>query len=235
MTDIHPPTDFKTNLCAVRARIDAALKEAGRDRPVEIVAVSKTVPAAAIRAALLAGHRIFGENRVQEAQAKWPALKREFQDAELHLIGPLQSNKAADAVALFDVIESLDRPKIARAIREEMRRQDRRPRLLVQVNTGAEPQKAGVPPEDADAFIRECREALGLSIEGLMCIPPADDPPAPHFALLAKLAARNALSVLSMGMSGDFEVAAELGATHVRLGSALFGARRDADRPLTRA
>jgi hypothetical protein len=235
MTDTHPPTDFKANLDAARKAIAAALKEAGDARAVEIVAVSKTQGPAAIRAALLAGHRVFGENRVQEAQAKWPALRNEFPDIELHLIGPLQSNKADDAVALFDVIESVDRPKIAAAIAEEMRRQNRRPRLLVQVNTGAEPQKAGVLPEDADAFIRACRETYGLSIEGLMCIPPADDPPAPHFALLAKLAARNALPVLSMGMSGDFPVAVQLGATHVRLGAALFGARPKTEEPLTRA
>ncbi len=191
--------------------------------------MTKTFPADRIREALAAGHRVFGENRVQEAKAKWPALRLEFPDIELHLIGPLQSNKAAEAVALFDVIETVDRPKIAAALADEMARSGRRPRLLVQVNTGAEAQKAGVLPEDADAFIRDCRDRFGLAIDGLMCIPPADDPPAPHFALLSKLAARNALSVLSMGMSGDFDIAAGLGATHVRVGSALFGARpRDA-------
>lgn len=226
MTDAHSPSeDFKTNLRAVRARLDAALKEAGRNRRVEIVAVSKTQDAAKIREALLAGQRVFGENRVQEAKAKWPPLRLEFPDVELRLIGPLQSNKAAEAVQLFDVIETVDRPKIAKALAEEIERQGRRPRFLVQVNTGAEPQKAGVLPEEADAFIRQCREDFGLEIEGLMCIPPADEPPAPHFALLAKIAARNALFVLSMGMSGDFDIAAELGATHVRIGSALFGPR----------
>ncbi|MFZ5618586.1 MAG: YggS family pyridoxal phosphate-dependent enzyme [Pseudomonadota bacterium] len=226
MTDAHSPSeDFKTNLRAVRARLDAALKEAGRHRGVEIVAVSKTQDAAKIREALLAGQRVFGENRVQEAKAKWPALRLEFPDVELRLIGPLQSNKAAEAVQLFDVIETVDRPKIARALAEEIKRQGRTPRLLVQVNTGAEPQKAGVLPEEADAFVRQCRKDFGLEIEGLMCIPPADEPPAPHFALLAKIAARNALFVLSMGMSGDFDIAAQLGATHVRIGSALFGPR----------
>lgn len=226
MTDAHSPSDdFKANLGAVRARLDAALREAGRSGPVEIVAVSKTQDEMKIREALAAGQRIFGENRVQEAKAKWPALRREFPDVELRLIGPLQSNKAAEAVALFDVIESVDRPKIARALAEEMKRLGRAPRFLVQVNTGAEPQKAGVPPEEADAFIRQCRKEFGLEIDGLMCIPPAEGAPGPHFALLAKLAARNALPILSMGMSGDFEVAAQLGATHVRIGSALFGPR----------
>jgi hypothetical protein len=225
MTDDHYDTDLRATLGAIRARLDAALKEAGRNRPVEIVAVTKTVPAARVREALLAGHRVFGENRVQEAQAKWPALRAEFPDLRLHLVGPLQSNKAADAVALFDVIETVDRPKIAAALSAEIARQGRRPRLLVQVNTGAEPQKAGVPPEETDAFLAHCRDAQGLVVDGLMCVPPADEPPAPHFALLAKLAAKNALPVLSMGMSGDFEIAAQLGATHVRIGTALFGAR----------
>ncbi len=225
MTDAHPPSDFKTSLAAVRAKIDAALKEAGRTAPVEVVAVSKTQGPEKIRDALAAGQRVFAENRVQEAMAKWPALKRDFPDIDLRLIGPLQSNKAAEAVGLFDVIETVDRPKIAKALADEMKRQSRTPRLLVQVNTGAEPQKAGVLPEDADAFVRQCREEFGLSIDGLMCIPPADEPPAPHFALLAKLAARNGLPVLSMGMSGDYDIAAQLGATHVRIGSALFGAR----------
>lgn len=225
MTDAHPPSDFKTKIASIRARIAAALKEAGRTAPVEIVAVSKTVPAERIREALLAGHRVFGENRVQEAAAKWPALKAEFPDVELHLLGPLQSNKAADAIALFDVVETVDRPKIARALAAEIVRQGRRPRLLVEVNTGAEPQKAGVLPEEAAAFIGDCRREHGLEIAGLMGVPPADEPAAPHFALLAKLAAQNALPVLSMGMSGDFESAAALGATHVRIGTALFGAR----------
>lgn len=225
MTDIHPQADFKTTLAAIRARVDAALKEAGRTGPVEIVAVSKTQGEAALRAALAAGQRIFGENRVQEAKAKWPLLRSDYPDVELRLIGPLQSNKAGEAVAFFDVIETLDRPKLAQALAAEMARQGRRPRLLVQVNTGAEPQKAGILPEEADAFIAACRDVHGLSVEGLMCIPPADEAPAPHFALLAKIARRNGLRVLSMGMSGDYMIAAQLGATHLRIGTALFGAR----------
>lgn len=227
MVSVHPDTaEFIANLAHIRARIDSALRESGRLRPVEIVAVSKGQPVERIRAALTAGHRVFGENRVQEATSKWPDLRGEFPDIELHLIGPLQSNKTGEAVAFFDVIETVDRPKIAHAIAGEMRRQGRKPRLLVQVNTGGEAQKAGVAPEDAAAFIRECRDTYELAIDGLMCIPPADDPPAPHFALLAKIAARNALSLLSMGMSADYQIAAQLGATHVRLGTALFGARR---------
>ncbi|HNR76040.1 MAG TPA: YggS family pyridoxal phosphate-dependent enzyme [Parvularculaceae bacterium] len=216
---------FAENLAAVESRIAAALKEAGRAGPVEIIAVSKMQGETMLREALRAGQRIFGENRVQEAKAKWPALKKECPDIVLHLIGPLQSNKAAEAVALFDVIQSVDRPKIAKALAEEMRRQNRRPRLFVQINTGAEPQKAGAAPEDADAFIAQCRDEFGLEIEGLMCIPPADDAPAPHFALLAKIAQRNNLTGLSMGMSGDYDIGAQLGASHVRVGTALFGAR----------
>ena len=223
--DPSSPAGFSANLAAIRARLAAALKEAGRERPVEIVAVSKTQGEAQIKEALAAGHRVFGENRVQEAKAKWPALRQDFPGIELRLIGPLQSNKAAEAVALFDVIETLDRPKIAKALAEETARAGRRLRFLVQVNTGAEAQKAGVLPEEADAFIRLCREDYGLAVEGLMCIPPADEPPAPHFALLAKIAARNALGVLSMGMSADFDIAAQLGATHIRIGTALFGDR----------
>lgn len=225
MTAHHPTDDIATNLRAVRARLNAALAEAGREDAPVIVAASKTQDAARLRQAIGAGLTVFGENRVQEALAKWPALKAEHPGIELRLIGPLQSNKASEAVALFDVIETVDREKIARALAAEMRRQGRRPRLLVQVNTGAEPQKAGVVPEETDAFLRQCRDEFGLEIEGLMCIPPADEPPAPHFALLAKLAARNALAVLSMGMSGDFDIAAQLGATHVRVGTALFGER----------
>lgn len=216
---------FAENLAAVESRIAAALKEAGRAGPVEIIAVSKMQGETMLREALRAGQRIFGENRVQEAKAKWPALKKECPDIVLHLIGPLQSNKAAEAVALFDVIQSVDRPKIAKALAEEMRRQNRRPRLFVQINTGAEPQKAGAAPEDADAFIAQCRDEFGLEIEGLMCIPPADDAPAPHFALLAIIAQRNNLTGLSMGMSGDYDIGAQLGASHVRVGTALFGAR----------
>jgi hypothetical protein len=225
VTAHHPTDDIATNLRAVRARLNAALAEAGREDAPVIVAASKTQDAARLRQAIGAGLTVFGENRVQEALAKWPALKAEHPGIELRLIGPLQSNKASEAVALFDVIETVDREKIARALAAEMRRQGRRPRLLVQVNTGAEPQKAGVVPEETDAFLRQCRDEFGLEIEGLMCIPPADEPPAPHFALLAKLAARNALAVLSMGMSGDFDIAAQLGATHVRVGTALFGER----------
>jgi pyridoxal phosphate enzyme (YggS family) len=227
MTEAHsPPADFKTNLAAIRRRLDSILKEAGRAGPVEIVAVSKTRDAASIRDALAAGQRVFGENRVQEAKAKWSALRADFPDIELRLIGPLQTNKAAEAASLFDIIEVVDRPKIAAALAAELKKLRRSPKLLIQVNTGAEPQKAGVLPEDCDAFLHHCREKFGLVIEGLMCIPPAEEPPAPHFALLAKIAARNALPVLSMGMSADFEIAAQLGATHVRIGTALFGERK---------
>lgn len=227
MTDTnHPADDIAANLAAINQRLSRALAEAGRMRAPVIVAASKMQGEDRIRRAIAAGLTVFGENRVQEAKAKWPAIRADHPGIELRLIGPLQSNKAAEAVALFDVIETVDRPKIARALAEEMARQGRRPRLLVQVNTGAEPQKAGVLPEDADAFLEACRDDYGLAIEGLMCIPPAEDPPAPHFALLAKIAAGVGLPVLSMGMSGDFETAAQLGATHVRIGSALFGARK---------
>lgn len=228
MTDqsAHRPSGaFAQNLADARSRLTAALKEAGRSAPVEIVAVSKTQSEEKIREALTAGQRVFGENRVQEAKAKWPALRADFPASELRLIGPLQSNKAAEAVALFDVIETIDRPKIARAIGEEMRRQNRAPRLLIQVNTGGEPQKAGVAPDEVGDFLAQCRSEFALEIDGLMCIPPADEAPAPHFALLAQLAARYGLKALSMGMSGDFEIAAQLGATHVRLGTVLFGVR----------
>jgi pyridoxal phosphate enzyme (YggS family) len=213
------------NLSAVLAEIAAAAREAGRPADaVALVAVSKTHDAAAIEAAIAAGQRRFGENRVQEAEAKYPALKARHAGLELHLIGPLQTNKVKEAVALFDVIETLDRPKLADALAREMARQQRRPRLFVQVNTGEEPQKAGVPPRDADAFIADCR-GRGLAIAGLMCIPPADEPPAPHFALLREIARRNGLEELSMGMSGDFATAIRLGATEVRVGTAIFGAR----------
>ncbi len=210
----------------VQARVTAADIEAGR-RPghTRLVAVSKTFSAAEIRPVIEAGQRVFGENRVQEAQSKWPALKAEFPDIDLHLIGPLQSNKTADAVALFDVIETVDREKIARAIASEMRVQNRRMRLYVQVNTGSEPQKAGVAPREAVDFVKRCREVHGLDIEGLMCIPPFDDNPGPHFALLAKLAGEAGVRELSMGMSGDYETAIAFGATSVRVGSAVFGAR----------
>ncbi len=218
--------ELQERLNEVRSRIDAAGRDAGRqERAVQLVAVSKTFEADTIRLAIEAGQRIFGENRVQESQGKWPGLKAETSDIELHLIGPLQSNKAAEAVALFDVIETVDREKIARAIAEEMKRQGKALRLYVQVNTGLEPQKAGIAPDDTRAFVDFCRGELGLGIEGLMCIPPADENPGPHFALLAKLAEKCGVNKLSMGMSGDYEMAIAFGATSVRVGSAIFGAR----------
>lgn len=214
------------NLAKVTAALNGALAEAGRDEgSVTITAVSKKQSEARIVAALEAGHRVFGENRVQEAQGRWPALKARFDGVNLRLIGPLQSNKAADAVALFDVIEVIDRPKIARAIATEMARQNRSPQLLIQVNTGEEPQKAGVLPAEAEEFLRLCRDDLGLEISGLMCIPPAADDPAPHFAFLADMAARFGLAEVSMGMSADYLIAAQLGATHVRIGTGVFGPR----------
>lgn len=219
------PVDPVAKLAEAKARLKAATREAGRERAVAIIVAAKTQTADALLPLLAAGHRLFGENRVQEAQGKWPALKAAYPDVTLTLIGPLQSNKARDAVALFDEIASLDRPKLAAALAAEMAAQNRRPDLLVQVNTGEEPQKAGVAPSELDAFLAVCREVHGLAIAGLLCVPPADDPPAPHFALLAKLAARHGLARLSMGMSGDYEIAAQLGATHVRLGSSLFGPR----------
>lgn len=224
--DPHSSDDIAANLAAINQRLARSLAEAGRKTPPVIVAVSKGQDAAAIRRAIAQGLTVFGENRVQEAKAKWPAIRADHPGVELRLIGPLQSNKAAEAVALFDVIETIDRPKIAAAVAAEIARHGRRPRLLVQVNTGAEPQKAGVAPEETDAFLKECRVRHGLEIEGLMAIPPADEPPAPHFALLAKIARRNQLPVLSMGMSADYDAAASLGATHVRIGTALFGARK---------
>jgi PLP dependent protein len=210
----------------VRKSIAAAALKAGRDPgSVNLLAIAKTIPAQRIEPVIQAAQRLFGENRVQEAKAKWPSLKQRFPDLELHLVGPLQSNKVRDAVALFDVIQSVDRPKIARALAEEIQRTGREPRLFVQVNTGAEPQKAGVLPPETEAFIAECRDSLGLAVEGLMCIPPFDEDPAPHFALLAKLAGEVGLEELSMGMSGDFETAIAFGATYVRVGTAIFGAR----------
>ena len=210
--------------------IAEAARSAGRDaEAVKLIAVSKTVPADAIEEAIACGQRRFGENRVQEAKAKWPALKERHPGLELHLIGPLQSNKVRDAVELFDVIHSVDRPKIAAALAEEMKRPGKSPRLLVQVNTGDEPQKAGVLPSETDAFVGLCRDKLGLPIEGLMCIPPFDEEPSMHFALLAKIAARLGLTELSMGMSGDFEKAIAFGATYVRIGTAIFGARTTND------
>ncbi|HEX7205813.1 MAG TPA: YggS family pyridoxal phosphate-dependent enzyme [Xanthobacteraceae bacterium] len=216
----------ETPLVEVRNQIARACAEAQRDpATVTLVAISKTFGADAIAPVIAAGQCVFGENRVQEARAKWPALKERHPDIELHLVGPLQSNKTKDAVALFDAIHSVDRPSLAEALAKEFARQTRRPTLFVEINTGAEPQKAGVLPEDTDAFLRTCRESYGLDIAGLMCIPPADEPPAPHFALTAKIARRNGLKLLSMGMSADFPLAIAFGATHVRVGTAIFGAR----------
>ncbi|HSE78913.1 MAG TPA: YggS family pyridoxal phosphate-dependent enzyme [Alphaproteobacteria bacterium] len=212
-------------LAAVRAAIASAAGAAGRAADsVTLVAVTKSHPLATVRAAIALGQRVFGENRVQEAQVKYAALRAEDPHLELHLIGPLQSNKAKDAVALFDVIETLDRRKLAQALAAAMAKQGRRPRCFVQVNTGEEPQKAGIAPGDADAFIAECRE-LELPVDGLMCIPPQHESPALHFALLREIARRNGLSRLSMGMSGDFAMAIRFGATHVRVGTAIFGER----------
>jgi pyridoxal phosphate enzyme (YggS family) len=219
-------SDAAAALAAVQSEIAAACREASREpASVTLVAVSKTFGAEAIEPVLTAGQRVFGENRVQEAKAKWPELKTRFPGTELHLIGPLQSNKAREAVALFDAIHSLDRPNLAEALAKEVQKQGRQPRLFVQINTGAEPQKAGVLPEAADAFLTQCQQTYGLKIEGLMCIPPADEAPAPHFALASKIARRNSLALLSMGMSADFKVAIAFGATHVRVGSAIFGVR----------
>ena len=216
----------RDNLDSVLGAIARAESEAGRTAgSVRLVAVSKTHDADTIRPVIEAGQRVFGENRVQEAQGKWPELKSEFGDIELHLIGPLQSNKAEDAVALFDVIETVDREKIARAIAKEIEKQGRTPKLYVQVNTGGEEQKTGIAPEETVAFVTFCRDELGLAIDGLMCIPPVDENPGPHFALLAKLAGQCGLDRLSMGMSGDYETAIGFGATEVRVGSAIFGAR----------
>ncbi|WP_425284395.1 YggS family pyridoxal phosphate-dependent enzyme [Methylocapsa palsarum] len=210
----------------IRRRIVQAARDCGRDPgEISLVCVSKTFAAPEVEPVLEAGQRIFGENRVQEAMEKWPPLREKYPGVELHLIGPLQSNKAEDAVRLFDVIETVDRDKIARALATEMAKTGRRPRLYVQINTGAEPQKAGVPPQDADAFIAACRNEHGLEISGLMCIPPHDEMASPHFALLNKIGARNGVKILSMGMSADFELAIQLGATHVRVGSAIFGTR----------
>lgn len=219
-------SDIPHALSAVKQHIAQAAHAAGRDAAaITLVAVSKTHDAAAIRPALAAGQRVFGENRVQEAKAKWPELKAEFADVELHLIGPLQTNKVRDAVALFDVIESVDRPKLARALADEMARVGRLVPCLLQVNTGLEAQKAGLHPDSVDAMLRLCRDEYKLPVTGLMCIPPAGEDPAPHFRMLAEMAARNDLPVLSMGMSGDYAVAIAQGATHVRVGSAIFGAR----------
>lgn len=220
------PTKTISNLHAVQQKIAAAATEAGRQSSdVRLTAVSKTFDAETILPLLDAGHRVFGENRVQESQTKWPGLKASFPDTELRLIGPLQSNKAKDAVALFDVIETVDRPKIALALSKEMQTQDRPLPVYVQVNTGAEPQKAGVLPQETAAFVKDCQTTHKLNVIGLMAIPPAQEHPAPHFALLAKLAADLKLPRLSMGMSADFEAAVSLGATDVRVGSGIFGVR----------
>ena len=222
----HGPGEVAARLRLVRQEIALAAEAADRDpAAVRLVAVTKTVPADAIDEAINAGQRIFGENRVQEARGKWPVLRERHAGVELHLIGPLQTNKVRDAVALFDVIETLDRPKLARALAEEMTRAEMRPRLFVQVNTGEEEQKAGIAPRAADAFIEDCRRRLSLPIIGLMCIPPMDDEPSPHFALLREIARRHGLSGLSMGMTADFEIAIAFGATHVRVGTAIFGNR----------
>jgi pyridoxal phosphate enzyme (YggS family) len=213
-------------LAAVREAVLRACRDAGRQpSSVTLIAVSKTFGAEAIAPVIAAGQRAFGENRVQEAKAKWPELLARHPGLELHLIGPLQSNKTKDAVALFDAIHSVDRVSLCESLAKEIEKQGRAPTLFVQVNTGAEPQKAGVLPQDADAFIAQCRKQFGLTISGLMCIPPADEAAAPHFALTAKIAARNGLKLLSMGMSADYETAIHLGATHVRVGSAIFGGR----------
>ncbi|MFQ5785010.1 MAG: YggS family pyridoxal phosphate-dependent enzyme [Alphaproteobacteria bacterium] len=223
------PVDVAGNLARVTARIAAAARAA--DRPaaaISLVAVSKTHGAERILAALHAGHRVFGENRVQEAQTKWPALKDEFPDIELHLIGPLQTNKARQAIALFDVIQTVDRPRLARVLADEMVRAGKRLPCFIEVNTGEESQKAGVMPVEADALIATCRDDFELPVAGLMCIPPADEEPALHFSLLADIARRNGLARLSMGMTADFEIAVRFGATEVRIGTAIFGAREGA-------
>jgi hypothetical protein len=223
----EPLTGHSPNgLAQVEAEIARACSDSRRDRSaVTLIAVSKTFAADAIRPVIEAGQRVFGENRVQEAKGKWPELMAAYPDIKLHLIGPLQSNKAKEAVALFDAIHSVDRPSICQALAKEIESQNRHPQLFVQINTGEEPQKAGVAPGEADAFIANCRETYGLTISGLMCIPPVDEPPAAHFALTAKIAARNGLKNLSMGMSADFATSIMLGATHVRVGSAIFGHR----------
>ena len=215
-----------SGLAVVEDAVARACMEARRDRAsVTLIAVSKTFGAEAIGPVIASGQRVFGENRVQEAKAKWPALMSVYPGISLHLIGPLQSNKTKEAVALFDAIHSVDRPSLCEALAREFRSQTRRPQLFVQLNTGEEPQKAGVAPSEADSFIASCRDEYGLPISGLMCIPPVNKAPAPHFALTAKIAARNGLKNLSMGMSADFAVAIQMGATHIRVGSAIFGHR----------
>ena len=227
MSEAAERTDVAGSLGRVRAEIAAACREAGRaPDSVTLIAVSKTFTAEAIEPVIAAGQRVFGENRVPEAKAKWPGLREKYPDIELHLVGSLQTNKVRDAIALFDCIHSLDRASLAAELRKEIDRAGgRAPRLFVQINTGAEPQKGGVLPEDADAFLDACRTQHGLLVEGLMCIPPFEEAPAPHFALTAKIAARNGLKLLSMGMSADFSTAIAFGATHVRVGTAIFGGR----------
>jgi PLP dependent protein len=229
MADSANPQELSgiaANLAALRARLALAAQAAGRDpAAIDLVAIAKNQPGAVVAAALDAGQRLFGENRVQEAQAKYPALKAQFPDLRLHLVGPLQSNKAADAVALFDAIETVDRPRLAEMLAREMDRQGKRPTCFIQVNTGGEAQKAGVAPAAADDFIAQCRTRWNLPLEGLICVPPAGADPAPHFSLLADIAARNGLRQLSMGMSGDFEIAIAHGATLIRIGTAIFGRR----------
>jgi pyridoxal phosphate enzyme (YggS family) len=223
---INPSITTTSGLAGVTQEIARACRDAGRDpATVTLVAVSKTFSAEAIEPVIAAGQRVFGENRVQEAKAKWPPLREQHPSIELHLIGPLQSNKAGDAVALFDAIHSVDRASLCAALAKEIDKQGRRPLLFAQINTGAEAQKAGVLPQDADAFLEQCRDVYALTIAGLMCIPPFEEAPGPHFALTAKIAARNGLKLLSMGMSADFMTAVQLGATHVRVGSAVFGPR----------
>jgi pyridoxal phosphate enzyme (YggS family) len=213
-------------LAAVRGEIAKACRAAKRDPAgVTLIAVTKTFEAGAIEPVLAAGQTVFGENRVQEAKAKWPPLLQRFPGRELHLIGPLQSNKAKEAVALFDAIHSVDRPSLCEALAREIDRQGRRPLLFVELNSGGEAQKSGVLPEEADAFLKLGRDTYGLAIDGLMCLPPLDEPPAPHFALTAKIARRNGIELLSMGMSADFAIAIAFGATHVRVGTAIFGER----------
>ncbi len=219
-------TDIKENFLTVGKQIAEACKTAHRTpESVTLVAVSKAHPGETARRALANGHRVFGENRVQEAEEKWPALKEEFPDTQLHLVGSLQRNKVKTAISLFDVLQTIDRPKLARAIADEINCTGRRPQCFIQVNIGEERQKGGIGPEDTDALITECRETLELPIEGLMCIPPLDEDPSLYFALLGEIAKRNGLENLSMGMSGDFETAIRFGATHVRIGTALFGER----------
>ncbi len=229
-------SDGADHLAEVSGHIAEAARAAGRSpADVTLVAVSKTHGAERVRELLEVGHRVFGENRVQEAEGKFPELKAAYPDLELHLIGPLQTNKARDAVALFDVIQSVDRDRLAAALAKEMEKLGRRPACYIQVNTGEEPQKAGILPKDLDTFVAVCRDQYKLPVVGLMCIPPVDEEPALHFALLAKMAARNGLTRLSMGMSADYETAVRMGATHVRVGSALFGARPPLEAPPAKA